>query len=85
MHLDVVVQHNQERWGTVEVISAEPRAYLAVPYDRANKDFFARLEERMRTDPSPPPGVILVPVVEPAIEDAIHWLVGMEDSYDTRR
>lgn len=75
MRLDVVVKHSKEEWGTVEVVSDEEDAYLAIPFDRRNADFFESLEDRMKFDLSPPKGVVLVPTVPAEFEDFINKLL----------
>ena len=63
-------------WGIIVAIEVRDNDCDCVPYDRVNEEFWAELENRMRTDTSAPPNVHLVlDVLEPgAIDDMMSLL-----------
>ena len=58
MLIEVVRQTGGERLGTVTIVRAEEHWSLAAPADRAMPDFWDGLENRMRSDFSPPVAVV---------------------------
>ncbi len=70
--LDVVVSVTGEVWGHVEVAHLVEKQAWAHPIDRRNPEFWERLEDRMKSDPSPPPGVHLEPTVPPEIRQLLY-------------
>ncbi len=69
--LDVVVTNTREIWGSIEVSEKLDNGTLARPLDRANPEFWESLEDRMNTDPSPPPGIHLEPTMPPDLRRII--------------
>lgn len=57
--LNVYDAVNSTLWGRVKVVEVNDAIAFCEPYDRNNPDFWGSLEDRMRTDTSPP-GVFLV-------------------------
>ncbi len=55
---------NNERWGGVVAVDVGDCYCDCVPYDRENTVFWEKLEDRMKSDTSPPPHVYLVRDVE---------------------
>jgi hypothetical protein len=69
--LDVVASATGEVWGYVKVSRVVDRQGWAYPIDRKNPEFWERLEDRMKSDPSPPPGIHMEPFVPPAIRELL--------------
>ena len=65
--LDVVASATGEVWGYVKISRIDNQQAWACPIDRKNPEFWERLEDRMKVDPSPPSGIHLEPLVPPAI------------------
>jgi len=61
-----------EIWGVVEVTTLDNVRARAKPVNRLNAAFWEVLEDRMLSDPTPPPGMHL----EPAIEGQLASLLG---------
>ena len=59
--LAVVSSRTLDEWGTVEVLGAVEGLVRAAPVDRRRPEFWENLEDRMKTDPSPPEGFHLEP------------------------
>ena len=63
---------NDGLWGRVETVNARFDDCDCLPYDRENADFWEMLEDRMKSDTSPPANVYLVrEVPESEILDTI--------------
>jgi hypothetical protein len=62
--LEVLVSASEEVWGIVRVTEVVGNKAWAEPIDRCNKEFWEALEDRMKTDPSPPRAVHLEPHVD---------------------
>ena len=58
MMLDVVTKPGGERYGEVQVIQLSNGVSIVSPTNRINTEFWGKLEDRMRADPSPPPNVV---------------------------
>ena len=69
--LDVVVSATGEVWGHVKVSRTVDEQAWAVPIDRKNPEFWESLEDRMKSDPSPPTGIHLEPFLPIAIRDLL--------------
>jgi hypothetical protein len=67
--LDVIVSATGDVWGTVQVIGISNDTAYAVPIDRKVPDFWESLEDRMKVDPSPPPGIHLGPYMEHQVRE----------------
>ena len=65
---------NHELWGQVKIVEAGESTSLCIPSDIINTDFWEHLEGRMRFDSSPP-GVYLVRVLPPHLEESVDELL----------
>jgi hypothetical protein len=73
MRLDIVTQPGGERYGEVEVTQLSNDEFIASPTNRINVEFWEKLEDRMKSDPSPPPNVVAKrPVSDRLIESLKH-------------
>jgi len=59
--LAVIAIATGEEWGTVRITELEGSRAKASVVDRKRPEFWESLEDRMKTDPSPPPGFHLSP------------------------
>lgn len=59
--LAVVSSRTLDEWGTVEVLGVVDGLPRAAPVDRRRPEFWESMEDRMKTDPSPPEGFHLEP------------------------
>ena len=50
---------NREKWGVLEASDVRESYCICSVFDRINPEFWAELERRMRSDPSPPRGVTI--------------------------
>lgn len=50
---------NREKWGVLEASDVRESYCICLVFDRINAKFWAELERRMRSDPSPPRGVTI--------------------------
>jgi hypothetical protein len=57
MTLDVVTQPGGEKYGEVQVIQLSNGGCIVLPTNRINIEFWEKLEDRMKSDPSPPANV----------------------------
>ena len=63
-------------WGILEVVTVEENQCDCVPVIRVNEEFWTALENRMRSDTSPPPNVHLVVGLPPPImKELSDWLL----------
>ena len=70
--LNVYDAVNSTLWGRVKVVEVSDTIAFCEPYDRINPSLWNHLEDRMRTDTSPP-NVFLVPEV-PVLDAVLHLL-----------
>ena len=57
--LNVYDTVNNDLWGQVSLVEVQSSSSLYEPIDRANPEFWEHLEDRMKYDTSPPPGIRL--------------------------
>lgn len=57
MILDVLTKPGGEKYGEVQVIQLSTDVCVALPTNRVNVEFWEKLEDRMKTDPSPPANI----------------------------
>jgi hypothetical protein len=67
--LDVITSATDEIWGSVRVSHFENDQVWLEPSDRRNHEFWEMLEDRMKTDQSPPKGVHLEPHLVKEVRD----------------
>jgi hypothetical protein len=58
MVLDVLTEPGEEKYGEVQVIQLDNGRCIVSPTNRINPKFWETLEDRMNTDPSPPPNIV---------------------------
>lgn len=57
--LDVVTDPGGEVYGEVQVIQINDGTCMVLPTNRINIEFWEKLEDRMKYDPSPPPNIVV--------------------------
>ena len=76
--LDVVVSATGDIWGFVEVCRIIDQKAWAIPKDRRNPEFWESLEDRMKVNPAPPPGIHLEPSIPIEIRKLLTSAVSLE-------
>ncbi len=73
--LDVVTEPGGERYGEVQVIQISNSGCTVSPTNRINTEFWERLEDRMKSDPSPPPNIVAKRQIPDEIMDFLKTLL----------
>ncbi len=79
--LDVVTKPGGERYGEVRVIQLSNGVSIVSPTNRINVEFWEKLEDRMRSDPSPPPNVVAKLQIPRGLSKSLELLLQKEKRY----
>lgn len=72
--LNVVTYPGAELYGEVQVIQISDSKCTASPTNRINSEFWEKLEDKMKSDPSPPPNIVAKRQIPDGIMDFLKIL-----------
>ncbi len=75
MILNVVTDPGGEVFGEAQVTELNNRGCIVSPTNRINTEFWEKLEDRMRSDPSPPPNIVAKRQIPDGIMDFLKTLL----------
>jgi len=73
--LDVVTDPGGEIYGEVQIIQISNSGITVSPTNRINTEFWEKLEDRMKSDPSPPPNIVAKRQIPDGIMDFLKTLL----------
>ncbi len=78
MMFDIVTDPGGEIYGEVQVVQIEDSSCTVSPANRINTEFWEKLEDRMKYDPSSPPNIIAKRKIPDGIRDFLKALLQKE-------
>lgn len=73
--LDIITDPGGEIYGEVQVIQISNSGCKVSPTNRINTEFWEKLEDRMKSDPSPPPNIVAKRQIPDGIRDFLKTLL----------